>query len=182
MIPFNKPCKIDGQQEYIGSLLAESEFETDSTQSIKCQSFFQEVYPGKAFLTGSCTQAIEAIAFALDIGVGDRVICPSFTFVSCALPFANFGASIDFIDIRADTLSLDSSKVEDAIDTTTKAVIFVHYGGVSNDLSVLRDVCDRHGIVLIEDCAHCPFDLNAKAPAGNYGDFSVFSWHYTKYY
>src|ERR1051325_2660358 len=81
----------------------------------------------KALLTTSCTHALEMCALLLCIREGDEVIIPSFTFVSTANAFVLRGARPRFVDVRADTLNLDETKLDQAITEKTKAIVAVHY-------------------------------------------------------
>ncbi len=85
----------------------------------------------KALLTTSCTHATEMAALLTDIQPGDEVIMPSYTFVSTADAFVLRGAIVVFVDIRSDTMNIDETLIEDAITPKTKAIVPVHYAGVS---------------------------------------------------
>ncbi len=94
----------------------------------------------KALLTHSCTSALDMAALLLDLKSGDEVILPSYTFVSTANAFVLRGAVPVFVDIREDTLNLDERLIEDAITTRTRAIVPVHYAGVSCEMdSILGD-------------------------------------------
>ena len=93
-------------------------------------------------------------ALLIDLGPGDEVIMPSFTFVSTANAFVLRGARPVFVDIRPDTLNLDERQVEAAITPRTKAIVVVHYAGVACEMDALLDIARRHGLVVIEDAAH----------------------------
>src|SRR5207245_4814282 len=105
----------------------------------------------KALLTTSCTHALEMSALLLDIGPGDEVIVPSFTFPSAANAFVLRGARPVFVDIRADTLSIDESQIERRITARTKAIFLVHYAGVGCEMDTLVTIARRHGIGIVED-------------------------------
>src|ERR1051326_1911256 len=101
----------------------------------RCEALLGEVLHGApVLLTTSCTHALEMAALLLDIGAGDEVIVPSFTFVSPANAFALRGARPVFVDIRPDTLNLDEHRVADAITPRTRAIVAVHYGGVACEM------------------------------------------------
>ena len=105
-------------------------------------------------LTTSCTHALEMAVLLLDVGPGDEVICPPFTFVSSVNAFVLRGAVPVFVDIRPDTLNLDERLVEAAITPRTRAILLVHYAGVGCEMDVLDGDRRRHGLPLIEDNAH----------------------------
>jgi dTDP-4-amino-4,6-dideoxygalactose transaminase len=130
-------------------------------------------------LTTSCTAALEMSGLLLDFEPGDRVIVPSFTFVTSALAFARAGATVVFADIEPDTLALDPASVEAVMDERVRAVILVHYGGVAGRLDELLDVLPG-SVDLIEDNAHGLFASHRGRPLGSFGRFSTLSFHETK--
>jgi dTDP-4-amino-4,6-dideoxygalactose transaminase len=131
-------------------------------------------------LTTSCTHALELALMALDVGPGDEVIVPSFTFVSTANVVLRQGATPVFAEIREDTFNLDPQDVERRITSRTRAIIPVHYAGVACEMGALAALADRYGLLLIEDAAQ---GLNATyrgEPLGTLGDAGAFSFHETK--
>jgi dTDP-4-amino-4,6-dideoxygalactose transaminase len=135
---------------------------------------------GRALLTPSCTAALELAALLLEVTSGDEIIMPSFTFSSTANAFVLRGAKPVFVDIRGDTLNLDECLVESAVTPSTRAVLAVHYAGVSAELDPLRSVADRHGLALVEDAAQAIGSLYRGRPTGSVGDFAAVSFHETK--
>jgi dTDP-4-amino-4,6-dideoxygalactose transaminase len=83
-----------------------------------------------AFLTQSCTAALEMAAILCDVGPGDEVVMPSFTFVSTANAVVLRGGVPVFVDIRRDTLNIDENEIKAAITSRTKAIFAVHYAGI----------------------------------------------------
>ena len=134
----------------------------------------------KALLTTSCTHALEMTALLLDIQPGDEVIVPSFTFVSTANAFALRRAKIIFADIRADTLNLDESQLEDLISPRTKVVVPVHYAGVGCEMDVIGEIAARHGLSVVEDNAHGLFGKFRGRWLGTFGCLAAQSFHETK--
>ena len=109
----------------------------------KCQSFFEhELGVTKSLLTTSCTHALEMAALLLDIGPGDEVIVPSFTFVSTVNAFVLRGARPVFVDIRPDTLNMDERLIERLITPRTKAIVPVHYAGVGCEMDSILDISE----------------------------------------
>lgn len=134
-----------------------------------------------ARLAPSCTAALEAVALYLNIGPGDEVILPSYTFVASATAFANRGAAIVFADSRSDHPNLDCEQLESLITPRTKAIVLVHYAGISCDVDRARTLCARHNIALIDDAAHAFFSRTGNGElVGTQGDISCFSFHDTK--
>jgi dTDP-4-amino-4,6-dideoxygalactose transaminase len=119
-------------------------------------------------------------ALLANVGPGDEVIMPSFTFVSTANAFVLRGATPVFVDVRNDTWNLDESLVEDAITQRTKAIVAVHYAGVPCDMFALKAIADRHGLILIEDAAQALGSHYKGQPAGAIGHLGALSFHETK--
>lgn len=155
MIPFNQAASFDGTIERIEEVFAQKKISGDGELTRRCEAKLEEMTGcRRALLTSSCTHALEMAALLLDLGSGDEVILPSFTFVSTANAFALRGAQPVFVDVRPDTLNIDETLVEDAITEKTKAIVVVHYGGIACEMDSLREIADRLGVALIEDNAH----------------------------
>ena len=124
MIPFNKPPLIGTEEKYILEAMKQSKISGDGNFSKKCQKWFEEKTKAKvALLTTSCTHALEMSALLIGLKEGDEVIMPSYTFVSTANAFALRGAKIVFVDIRPDTMNIDETKIENAINENRKGTI-----------------------------------------------------------
>ena len=113
---------------------------------------------------------------------GDEVIMPSYTFVSTANAFVLRGAKIVFVDIRPDTMNIDENLIEDAITEKTKAIVPVHYGGVSCEMDTIMDIARRHNLVVVEDAAQGVMSYYKGRALGSIGDFGCYSFHETKNY
>ncbi|MCS6955757.1 MAG: dTDP-4-amino-4,6-dideoxygalactose transaminase, partial [Candidatus Calescibacterium sp.] len=110
----------------------------------------------------------------------DEIIMPSFTFVSTANAFALRGAKISFVDIRPDTMNIDETKIEPAITKRTKAIVVVHYAGISCEMDKIMDIAQKYNLFVIEDAAHA---INAKYKGrqlGTIGNIGTLSFHDTK--
>jgi dTDP-4-amino-4,6-dideoxygalactose transaminase len=121
-------------------------------------------------LTGSGTHALELDSWSLNLGPGDKVIVPSFTFSTTAASVVMTGATPVFVDIDPTTGSLDIEAVEAALTGPTRAVYVVHYGGVAPDMDRLTAMAGRAGIQIVEDNAH---GLGAKWGGRLCGSFGV---------
>jgi len=119
-------------------------------------------------------------ALLLDIEPGDEIIMPSYTFVSTANAFALRGAIPVFIDIRPDTLNIDEEQIEDAITPKTKAIVVVHYAGVSCEMNTILEIANKHSIPVIEDAAQGIMANYKGTPLGSMGTFGCLSFHETK--
>jgi dTDP-4-amino-4,6-dideoxygalactose transaminase len=133
-----------------------------------------------AFLTHSCTAALELAVTLAEIGPGDEVIMPSFTFVSTANAVVSRGGTPVFLDIRDDTLCLDERLVEAALTARTKAVVPVHYAGVSCDMGALEAIAARHDLFIVEDAAQGIGATTRGRPLGSIGRLGALSFHETK--
>lgn len=121
-------------------------------------------------------------AILLDIQPGDEVIMPSYTFVSTANAFVLRGANIVFVDIRPDTMNIDETKVEAAITPKTKAIVPVHYAGVSCEMDAIMDIATRHDLFVVEDAAQGMMSTYKGKPLGTIGHLGAYSFHETKNY
>lgn len=147
----------------------------------KCNAWMEEKFGvRKVLLTHSCTAALEMAALLADVGPGDEVIMPSYTFVSTANAFALRRASVRFVDIRPDTLNMDEAKIEQAITPRTKAIVPVHYAGVACQMDVIMAIAEKYNLLVIEDAAQ---GVNATFNGrylGTIGHLGCYSFHETK--
>jgi dTDP-4-amino-4,6-dideoxygalactose transaminase len=181
MIPFNKPSTAGREFEYIAQAIAAGHISGDGIFTRRCHSLLESsLGVSRALLTTSCTHALEMAAILLDIRPGDEIIVPSFTFVSSINAFILRGAHPIFADIRPDTLNIDESNILRLITTRTKAVIVVHYAGVSCEMRAIREIADRRGIAVIEDNAHGLFGKYEGRYLGTFGAMATQSFHETK--
>ncbi|SDC83412.1 dTDP-4-amino-4,6-dideoxygalactose transaminase [Algoriphagus faecimaris] len=180
-IPFNKPF-LSGQEFDLMRMAAEEgKLSGNGHFTQLCHTFFEAHYDfGKCFLTTSCTDALEMAALLLDLQPGDEVILPSFTFVSTANAFAIRGAKLRFVDSRPGFPGMDESQVEQLINENTRAIVAVHYGGVPCQMSVLKELAEKHQVVLIEDAAQAIDSYFEGKALGSFGQLSTFSFHETK--
>lgn len=128
----------------------------------------------------SCTAAEHLALKAFDIGPGDEVITTAMTFVATANAILHAGATPVFVDVEPGTGNLDASLVEAAVTPHTRAIVAVHLYGTMCDMRALRAIADGHGLVLIEDAAHCVEGLRDGVGPGQLGDATCFSFYATK--
>ncbi len=180
-IPFNKPFMAGNELAYIADAVASGKISGDGVYTRKCHAFFTERWGfAKPLLTTSCTDALEMAALLLDIGQGDEVILPSFTFVSTANAFALRGATLVFADSRADEPNLDVAALEALVTPRTRAIVVVHYAGVACDMDPVLTLAARHGISVVEDAAQAVDATYRGRPLGSLGRLGTFSFHETK--
>ena len=186
MIPFNKPCTIGNELEYIKDAISVGKLCGNGKYTNKCQSFFEQKYGfKKCLLTTSCTDALEMCAILLDIQAGDEVIMPSYTFVSTSNAFVLRGAKIVFADSEPNNPNMDCNEIEKLITPKTKCIVVVHYAGASCDMEKAAEIAKKHNIFLVEDAAQAVdnFYINKsgdKIPLGSIGNLAAFSFHETK--
>jgi dTDP-4-amino-4,6-dideoxygalactose transaminase len=181
MIPFNKPFLTGLETKYIEEAVRYGKISGNGMFTQKCQSFFQEKYGfNKCLLTTSCTDALEMAALLLDIKLGDEVIMPSYTFVSTALAFVRQGAHIVFADSRSDHPGIDEDAIESLITTKTRAIVVVHYAGVSCDMDKVMALAEKHKLWVVEDAAQAIDSFYKGKPLGGIGHLGCFSFHETK--
>ena len=166
---------------YIQKVIESGHWDSGGTFTERCQLFFEKKYGfGKVFLTSSCTDALEMMAILLDIKPGDEVIVPAYTFTSTVNAFLLRGASIVFADSDKNTPNIDVTKIGALITKKTKAIIAVHYAGISCDMDALLEVTQKHGIFMLEDAAQAIDSFYKNKPLGSFGNLSAFSFHGTK--
>lgn len=133
-----------------------------------------------AVVTTSGTHALELAMMILNIREGDEVIVPSYTFASTASCVVRQFARVVFCDVRRDNLNIDVADFERRITARTKAVIPVHYAGISCDMDELMAVARKHQIPVVEDAAQS-FDTTYRGrQLGTIGDIGCLSFHGTK--
>lgn len=124
----------------------------------------------------SGTSALHAIVLAYDIGPGDEVIVPSFTFIATANAPLFVGAKPVFADIEEKTYGLDPEDVKNKITSKTKAIIPIHYGGSPCQIRELREIAEAHNLVLIEDAAEAFGARIGEKKVGTFGQSAMFSF------
>lgn len=143
---------------------------------------FEEAFAAKqqaqhAVAVSSCTAALHLALVVADIGAGDDVVVPSFSFIATANSAAYVGARPVFADVDATTGNLTGATVEAALTDRTTAVIVVDQGGVPVDLDDIRAVCDPRGIVVVEDAACGAGSTYKGRPVGAGAVISAWSFH-----
>ncbi len=177
MIEFNKPFVATNLPNIknLGYFSANGKF------SKKCQQWLiKELKCKEALLVHSCTAALEMCALLLNIKEGDEIIMPSYTFVSTANAFVLRGGKPVFVDIDQDTCNIDPLKIKKAISKKTKAIVVVHYAGVSCDMDPILKIAKQNKLYVIEDAAQAILSTYKGKPLGSIGDLATLSFHETK--
>lgn len=181
LVSFNRPFATGREHRYIQEAIEGLRLSGNGRFTRLCQAWLEErTGCGKALLTHSCTAALEMAAILADIGPGDEVILPSYTFVSTANAFVLRGGVPVFVDVRPDTLNLDETRIEAAITSRTRAIVPVHYAGVGCDMDAIGDIARRHGLLVIEDAAQGLMSTWCGRPLGGIGHLAALSFHETK--
>ena len=183
-ISFNRPPFVGKETEYIKEAVEKNGMICgDGPFTKKCSQWMKERFQTKnVLLTTSCTHALEMAAFLADIQPGDEVIMPSYTFVSTADAFVLRGATCVFVDIRPDTMNIDETKIEEAITEKTKAIVPVHYAGVSCAMDEIMAIAKKYNMKVVEDAAQGVNAFYKGKALGTIGDFGCYSFHETKNY
>lgn len=181
MIPFNVPPYTGQEDEYVLEAIHNHKICGDGPFTKRCHAALEAMTgTGKALLTTSGSSALEMAAILCDVGPGDEVILPSFTFSSTANAFALRGATLVFVDICPDTMNIDSECIRAAITERTKVIVPMHYAGVCCDMTAINAMAKEQSIFVVEDAAQAvDASLNGKV-AGTMSDMGCYSFHETK--
>ncbi len=180
-IPFNRPYLTGRENEALGKALSDRVLHGDGPFTKACQDrIVKDLDCAGALMTPSCSLALDLSMLVAGIGPGDEVLVPDFTFVTTAQCVALRGATPVFCDIRADTLNLDESRLEEALTANTKAIIPVHYAGVCADMDAINDFASKHKLLVVEDAAQALGSSYRGRAAGSLGHMAAFSFHATK--
>ena len=172
----------DGERHALQAVLESRVWwRTPGTKTLEFEQAFASFHGaqyGIAVTNG--TAALEVTLAALGIKSGDEVIVPNFTFVATASAVLFANALPVLVDVSARTHCIDPDLAEAAITPRTKAIIAVHMGGHPADLDRLRQLTSRHGLALIEDCAHAHASEWRGQRVGTFGTAGTFSFQSSK--
>ncbi len=180
-IPFHRTAISHDAASATARVLLSGAVSAGGDAAAECDELLRQAVPsGRPFLTHSCTGALELAALVLELGPGDEVIMPSWTFPSTANAVALRGAVPVFVDVCAQTLNIDVERARAAVTARTRALVCVHYAGVACDMAALTALCQDHGLALVEDAAQALGARWRGRPLGSFGAMSAFSFHGTK--
>jgi len=128
---------------------------------------------GLAYNNG--TAAILGAMYALDIGLGDEVICPSITYWASVAQAYSLGATPVFADIDPETLCIDPKDIEHRITPRTKAIVVVHYAGMPAEMDAIMKIAAEHNLKILEDASHAHGALYKGRQIGTFGEAAAFS-------
>jgi dTDP-4-amino-4,6-dideoxygalactose transaminase len=179
--PFNLPTVIGKEVEYINEVLGGDHVSGNGRFTELAQAELERMLGGgRALLTTSCSTALDMAAILSEVGPGDEVIMPSYTFTSTANAVVLRGATPVFVDIRPDTLNIDERLLEEAVTPRTKAITVVHYAGVGCEMDSILATAVKYGLIVVEDAAQAICATWRGQPLGRQGTLSAFSFHETK--
>lgn len=183
MIQFNKAVYLPEAFEYVEDVVKSSKIAGDGKYTRLCSEWMEKNFNAKKVLmTTSCTAALEMAAILMNVEESDEIIMPSYTFVSTANAFVLRGAKCVFVDVRPDTMNIDENKIEAAITDRTKAIVVVHYAGVSCEMDKIMDIAKKRKLFVVEDAAQGVMSTYKGRALGTIGDFGCYSFHETKNY
>lgn len=183
LIHFNVPPFVGTEFRYMQEAVGNHKICGDGPFTKRCNEWLEKRFGAKkVMLTTSGSSALDMAALLCGLKPGDEVILPSFTFSSTANSFVLAGATLVFVDIRADTMNIDEKKIEDAITDRTKVICVVHYAGVACEMDTIMAIAARHNLKVVEDAAQGVMSTYKGRALGTIGDFGCFSFHETKNY
>jgi len=180
-VPFSLATHVAGEGEAVRAVLASGATCGGTENTLAAQEALKNLTGSpKVLLTNSGTAALELACLLLELGPGDEVILPSFTFSSCANSVALRGAIPVFVDIRPDTLNIDEQAISHAVTSATKAIMPVHYSGVAAEMNAVMAIAQEKGLAVIEDAAQGIGAFYKGQALGTIGAFGAISFHGTK--
>jgi dTDP-4-amino-4,6-dideoxygalactose transaminase len=180
-ITFNRPYATGREFDNIEQAIVNRHLSGNGPFTDRCARWLEHrTGSARVLLTASCTSALELAAILADIGPGDEVIMPSFTFASTANAVALRGGVPVFVDIRPDTLNLDERLLSEAITDRTQAVVPVHYAGVAAEMDDILRLASQRELLVIEDAAQGVCASYRGRALGGIGDLGCLSFHETK--
>jgi dTDP-4-amino-4,6-dideoxygalactose transaminase len=180
-LPFNRPYRTGTEAASVAAAIETGWTGGNGPQTQRCEELLGELTGAqRVLMTHSCTGALEIAALLADVGPGDEVVMPSFTFVSTANAFVLRGATPVFVDIDPDTLNIDPQLAADAVTERTRALVAVHYGGIGCDMDALDALAQDRELLLVEDAAQCIGAAAGGRALGTIGALGALSFHETK--
>lgn len=141
---------------------------------------YKGLQAGQAAAVNSCTAALHLALLAAGVGPGDEVITSPLTFCATANAILHAGATPVLVDVDPRSMNIDPGGLERCIGPRTKAVLPVHFAGLPCEMDDILAIAGRHGLKVIEDCAHAIESTYRGRPTGTLGDFGCFSFYVTK--
>jgi dTDP-4-amino-4,6-dideoxygalactose transaminase len=180
-LPLHRPWFDRREQNAISEVLASTHVCGDGAKGRELETLLRESTGARSVLAlNSCTAALEMAVQVAGLGPGDEVVLPSFTFVSTANAVIKAGARPVFADIDPITLGLDPAEVARRVTDRTRAILPMHYAGMSCDMAALAAIASAHQLIVIEDAAHGVNATCGTQALGALGALGALSFHETK--
>jgi dTDP-4-amino-4,6-dideoxygalactose transaminase len=180
MIPFNKPAVSGNEWTRVQVCIQRGKISGNGYYTHYCQGIIEQAIGGKALLTNSGTAALDMAAILCDVGPGDEVIMPSFTFTSTANAFMLRGARVVFADVDAGFPNMRAEHIAPLINERTKVLVIMHYAGVACDMDPIMELAASHHLLVVEDAAMGYGAAYNGKPLGSFGHLAAISFHETK--
>lgn len=182
-IPLSIAGITDAERDAVMDVLNEGELKGAGRYWRRVNQLIEREFGAQtAMMTTSCTHALEMAAMLLNVGPGDEVVVPSYTFPSTATAFARCGADIEFCEVRPDTLNIDTDHLRKVVTDDTDVVVVVHYGGVACEMDDVNTIAATHDAAVVEDAAQGVDAAYGGEALGTIGDIGCYSFHETKTY
>lgn len=181
-IPVNEPLLNGNEKKYVNECLDSGWISSEGPFVKKFEDeFAARVSRKHGIAVSSGTGALDAAIDALRIGVGDEIIMPTFTIISCINQIVRSGAKAVLVDSDPLTWNMDASQIEAKITSRTKAIMLVHIYGLPVNIDAVMDIARRHDLKVLEDAAQMHGQTYKGKPCGSFGDVSTFSFYPNKH-
>ncbi len=182
-IPFNKVYNTGEEEKYVLESIRSGSHCGNHSFCRKVIDIMQKKHGfGEIFLTPSGTAALEMGAVLADIGPGDEVILPSFTFSSTVNAIILFGAKPIFCEVDPSTMNIDVMKIEELITSKTKMILPIDYAGLPCDMDKIMALANKYSLIVMQDCAQSYGSYYKGKACGTQPHIAAFSFHETKNY
>lgn len=180
-ITFHVPFIAPETQAGVNKVLDSKNLAGNNVHTKSIHQFFSEQFGFmKSFFVHSASLALQMAAILCDLKDGDEVLVPSYSYVTTASSFLMNGSKIVFCDCEPYRPHIEPNSIRQNISSRTKALVVMHYGGISCNMKEIVQIAKEHNLLLIEDCAHAIGSREKSRPLGTYGDISVFSFQQSK--
>ncbi len=181
-IPVNEPLLDGNEKKYLAECIDTGWISSEGPFIKRFEEAFAARMGRKyGIAVSNGTGALDVAVESLGIGPGDEVILPTFTIISCINQIVRSGAMPVLVDSDPLTWNMDVTQIEAKITPRTKAIMAVHIYGLPVDMDPVLDICQRHGLNLIEDAAELIGQTYRNRPCGGFGDLSTFSFYPNKH-
>jgi dTDP-4-amino-4,6-dideoxygalactose transaminase len=184
VIPVNKPLidekEVKAVTKVLKSGILTGRFGSGPLVKQLETSFAEFVNVKRAIAVNSGTAALHMALWVADVKAGDEVILPSFTFIATAEAVALVGAKPVFVDIKPNTYNIDADQIEITITDKTKAIIPVDLYGLPAEMDRIKEIADKHNLIVIEDAAQAHGASYKGKPPGSFADMACWSFYASK--